>query len=194
MFPKSPAGGEGSERFELDVLTHELSARVSLDREERANYSLIVQASNDCLREPLRVARFDAKDNSLLQLDVRVQDENDNRPRFAKPVFTGGVTTESRFGTVFMQVRAVDADAGPNGLVRYAIRGEQRANEAEALDSVRAEPFAIDEQTGEISLNFDPQRDMKGYFEFDVLANDTGGLQDTARVKVRFSFLRPRKI
>lgn len=39
-------------------------------------------------------------------------------------------------------------------------------------------------ENGEISLNFDPQLNMKGYFEFAVLANDTDNLQDTAKVKI----------
>ena len=47
---------------------------------------------------------FDSKDNSLLQVDVRVLDVNDNPPRFVSRVFTGGVTTEANFGTTFMKV------------------------------------------------------------------------------------------
>ena len=171
----------------MDVLTHELTPKVRLDREEKANYSLIVQASNDCLREPRRVDRFYSADNSLLRLDIRVMDENDNAPQFYKRVFTGGVTTESRFGTSFMQVRALDADEGENGRLHYEIIGPQKASQAESLDAVGSEPFVIDPDTGEISLNFDPQKDMKGYFEFDVRANDSGGLSDTALIKVIFA-------
>ena len=40
----------------------------------------------------------------------------------------------------------------------------------------------VDRDTGAIQLNFDPQQGMKGYFDFMVLVNDTGGLQDMARV------------
>lgn len=39
-------------------------------------------------------------DPSSLKADV-----NDNTPKFTKEVFTGGVTTESTFGTVFMNVK-----------------------------------------------------------------------------------------
>lgn len=53
------------------------------------------------------------------------------------------------------------------------------------LDNVRSDPFLLNKKTGEISLNFDPQKDMKGYFEFDVLGNDTDGYSDTAKVNVR---------
>ena len=43
-------------------------------------------------------------------------------------------------------------------------------------------PFVMDRDTGAITLNFDPQRQMKGYFDMEVFVNDTGGLSDTARV------------
>lgn len=52
----------------------------------------------------------------------------------------------------------------------------------EGLENLKREPFLVDSETGGVQLNFDPQKGMKGYFDFMVLANDTGGLKDTARV------------
>lgn len=52
------------------------------------------------------------------------------------------------------------------------------------MNTIKADPFLLDRDSGEISLNFDPQEDMKGYFEFQILANDTDGLSDSAIVKV----------
>lgn len=52
----------------------------------------------------------------------------------------------------------------------------------EGLDSLNQNPFLVDSETGAVQLNFDPQQGMKGYFDFMVLANDTDGLQDVARV------------
>ncbi|KAG9510252.1 Protocadherin Fat 4, partial [Fragariocoptes setiger] len=46
------------------------------------------------------------------------------------------------------------------------------------------ELFVINAHTGEIRLNFDPQKNMKGYFEFNVKVNDTDGLSDTAKVYI----------
>ncbi len=42
----------------------------------------------------------------------------------------------------------------------------------------------MDPSTGEISLNFDPQRGMKGYFAFGVRASDAAGHVDKARVQI----------
>ena len=98
-------GGNEDEKFNLDPVTHELTATSTLDREENKEYSLIVKATNDCLRKPKPVSQFDSKDNSLLQVVVKVKDVNDNSPKFVKSVFTGGVTTETDFGTIFMSVK-----------------------------------------------------------------------------------------
>lgn len=98
-------GGNMKHRFALDIFTHQLSATQILDREEQDNYTLIVQASDDCFHEPRPVTRFDPKDNTLLQVEISVIDINDNPPRFVSDVFTGGVTMEADFGAVFMAVR-----------------------------------------------------------------------------------------
>lgn len=175
---------EGEELFRLDTFTHELTATRLLDREAKSNYSLIVQATNDCFRVPQRVDRFDSKDNSLLQVLVGVRDVNDNAPKFVKPIFSGGITTDTDYGTIFMSVKAIDQDLGANSQVNYYIVSDVRRSLSEGLETMPFNPFKINQRTGEISLNFDPQKGMKGYFEFDVKANDTDGLSDTAKVFV----------
>ncbi|EEC14436.1 conserved hypothetical protein [Ixodes scapularis] len=177
-------GGNERGRFSLDLFTHQLSASEVLDREEESNYTLLVRASDDCFHEPRPVARFDSRDNTLLQVQITVLDVNDNPPRFVSPVFTGGVTMEADFGVVFMAVRAVDLDDGINSLVSYYLVGEIRRTLSEGLESLTGPPFLINHRTGELSLNFYPQRGMKGYFDLTVVANDTQGLQDSARVFV----------
>lgn len=72
-----------------------------------------------------------------------------------------------------------------NSKIRYSIVGSSQSNDAELLETIKSEPFVVNADTGEISLNFDPQRNMKlSFFEFDVMANDTDGLQDQAKVKI----------
>lgn len=50
------------------------------------------------------------------------------------------------------------------------------------MDNLQKPPFLVNIETGAIQLNFDPQKGMKGYFDFMVLANDTDGLQDISHV------------
>lgn len=175
-------GGNYLGRFKLDIFTHQLYTVEELDREEKQNYTLVVQASDDCFHQPKPVEKFDTRDNSLLQVHVGVRDVNDNPPKFVKRMFTGGITAETDFGTAFMVVKAVDCDVGKNSVITYYISGEIQRTLSEGLESLKAPPFIINKDTGVISLNFDPQKGMKGYFDFEIIANDTDGLFDTARV------------
>lgn len=122
------------------------------------------------------------EDGTLVQVHIAVLDINDNAPAFASKVFTGGLTTTTDFGAEIMHVLATDPDAAANAVVRYYLVGEVHRTLAEGLDAVARPPFLVDERTGAVVLNFDPQPDMKGYFDFIVLANDTAGQQDVAHV------------
>lgn len=41
---------------------------------------------------------------------------------------------------------------------------------SENLDNIRRSPFVVDPVSGIVKLNFDPQKGMKGYFDFKVEA------------------------
>jgi hypothetical protein len=79
-------------------------------------------------------------------------------------------------------VRAVDKDEGENARVRYYQTGEIKETLTEGLDSLQKPPFLVDRDTGMVQLNFDPQKGMKGYFDFMVKANDSKGHEDMAHV------------
>lgn len=129
---------------------------------------LLIKATEDCNTIPANESFFDSADDTLLKVVVRVSDVNDNPPRFISRVFTGGVTTEADFGTQFMHVKAVDLDVGDNAAVSYYQIGKIQMTLSEGLDDVKSKPFLVDRLTGAVSLNFDPQRGMKGYFDFMV--------------------------
>lgn len=168
--------------FHLNNKTHELTILESLDREKVEEHVLLIKATEDCSNQPPNQNYFNDSDDTLLKVVVTVTDINDNPPKFISKVFTGGVTTEADFGTQFMNIKAVDLDMEENANVNYYQIGKIQMTLTEGLDDIRIQPFLVDKLTGAVSLNFDPQRGMKGYFDFMVLANDTDGLQDTARV------------
>lgn len=39
---------------------------------------------------------------------------------------------------------------------------------SEGMENIQHPPFLVDRDTGGVHLNFDPQRGMKGYFDFMV--------------------------
>lgn len=104
----------------------------------------------------------------LVRVTINVQDENDNAPKFIGKVFSGGVTTSANFGSKVLTLNATDLDDGPNALIWYYRVGDIRNTLSEGLDHLQAPPFLIEPETGDILLNFDPQKGMKGYFDFMV--------------------------
>ncbi|KAG1683802.1 Cadherin-23 [Nymphon striatum] len=175
-------GGEGKEKFPLDPFTHEIKTAVELDREKQSIYKLIIRATDDCFSIPAQISAFSSRDDTLLHLQIEVDDVNDNAPKFIKTIFTGGVTTETDFGTIFMNLKATDEDRGVNSIISYFLEGEIISTLSNELEKIKDQPFLVDKDTGDISLNFDPQKGMKGYFEFRVKANDSSGLFDTSKV------------
>ncbi|CAB0015650.1 unnamed protein product [Nesidiocoris tenuis] len=180
------AGNEDN-NFEIEPISHQITTIRELDREEKEIHTLLVKASEDCTKAPPKFSNATlsenaVRDDTILKLLIWVVDTNDNAPHFVKRVFTGGVSTEAEFGTEALQVKAEDPDVSVNAELSYYIDGEIRTTLSEEMDNVQVPPFVIDKSTGSVFLNFDPQKGMKGYFDFTVYVNDTGGLADSAHV------------
>lgn len=123
-----------------------------------------------------------ADDATFVRVIVHVQDINDSPPVFLQKIFTGGIATSADFGTEIMTIRAADADVGENALCSYFQVGKTHRTLTEGLETIKDQPFLIDQDTGSVKLNFDPQKDMKGYFDFTVMVKDKDGFNDTAHV------------
>ncbi|XP_044756938.1 cadherin-23 [Coccinella septempunctata] len=175
-------GGNEEELFELDKFQHTLTILKPLDREEQSAYLLLVKATEDCSATPRSDGFFDPNDDTQLKVIVNVTDVNDNPPHFLHRVFTGGVSTATDFGTRFMSVKAYDADIGRNAEIKYYLIGKIQMTLTEGLENIHKPPFVVDQDTGDVILNFDPQQGMKGYFDFMVMVNDTDNLRDMSRV------------
>ncbi|CAH1646513.1 unnamed protein product [Spodoptera littoralis] len=172
--------GDEDNVFDLHRSTHRLTTQKPLDREQKSEYSLTILASEDCVTKPKYDEEVDGV--STLKVHVIINDVNDNAPKFVSNIFTGGITTEADFGIEFMNVKAIDLDEGENAKISYYLIGDVKETLTEGLENLAVSPFLVNVETGAVSLNFDPQKGMKGYFDFKVLANDTGGLQDEAHV------------
>jgi len=69
-------------------------------------------------------------------VDIAVLDANDNRPEFERSVYEVRVPESAPVGSVLVQVKARDRDAGLNGNVRYKF-SRHTAHEYAALFSIR---------------------------------------------------------
>ena len=176
---------EGSQGlFDLNPYSHDMMAVRPLDRETNAMHKLVIKATEECHQKPANILKFDSSDDSLLELVVFINDQNDNSPEFTQKFFTGGISTDIDFGTTFMQVSAEDPDFGLNAQLEYFICSQITPISYEGTDLNSTTAFAMDPVTGSIQLNFDPQKNQKGYFSFDVCVRDIGGNNDSAKVYI----------
>lgn len=68
-----------------------------LDFEKKSSYKLEIIAYDRGADENQR--------STSAMMNINVQDVNDNSPQFPKKLFTGGVTTQADFGSVFMKIK-----------------------------------------------------------------------------------------
>ncbi|XP_073684941.1 protocadherin-15b [Garra rufa] len=128
---------------------------VPLDREKRAQYDLVVQAS-DGAKDPRRTS---------VTLSIKVLDVDDNSPTFSQPAYHVTLPENSPVGMIILNISAVDPDLDAN--VTYRIRTEEAR-----------EMFAVNPITGELkvlhSLDFEKLLPNRTTWTFVVEAMDGG--------------------
>ncbi|XP_077365206.1 cadherin-7-like [Festucalex cinctus] len=163
--------GEGATSiFTIDENTGDIHATKRLDREVQAYYTLQAQAVD-------RLSNLPVEPRS--EFVVKVQDINDNEPKFLDGPYFAGVPEMSPLGTMVVQVAATDADDptyGNSARVVYSI--------------VHGQPyFSVEPKTGVIRTalpNMD--RETRDQYVLVIQAKDMvgqmGGLSGTTSVTV----------
>uniref|UniRef100_A0A5S6QP45 Uncharacterized protein n=1 Tax=Trichuris muris TaxID=70415 RepID=A0A5S6QP45_TRIMR len=158
--------GNGS-LFEIEPTTGEVRLLQPLDREEKANYTLLVQATD---------AGFPAL-TSTATVFVNVIDLNDNAPVFAEPYYHGEVVENRAPGDALLRLVATDADEGANGHVVYKL-----------LDS--NVPFVLNRETGTLTATEPLDREDKSMWILRAVADDCGPNSMTSEgVEIRITVI-----
>ncbi|KAG5268406.1 hypothetical protein AALO_G00212250 [Alosa alosa] len=163
--------GEGaSSIFTIDENTGDIHATKRLDREVQAYYTLRAQAVDSLTSRPVEPES---------EFVVKVQDINDNEPKFPDGPYTAGVSEMSPLGTQVVQVTATDADDPTYG------------NSARVIYSIiEGQPyFSVEPKTGIVRTalpNMD--RESRDQYLLVIQAKDMvgqmGGLSGTTSVTV----------
>uniref|UniRef100_A0A672FHV2 Cadherin-12 n=1 Tax=Salarias fasciatus TaxID=181472 RepID=A0A672FHV2_SALFA len=171
---KYTLSGEGAGSiFTIDQTTGDIHALRSLDREEKPYYTLRAQAVDINTNRPLEPES---------EFVIKVQDINDNEPKFLEGPYTASVPEMSPVGTYVTQVTATDADDPTYG------------NSARVVYSIlHGQPyFSVDPKTGVIKTalpNMD--REVKEQYQVLIQAKDMGGqlggLAGTTTVNISLS-------
>ena len=154
--------------FYIDPSTGEIFTNSSLDREEVAFYSFLVEAT-------------DNPDNSSLQLSsttnvtVFIGDLNDNPPIFDQRSYEMSILDSILRNDEIIQVRATDRDSGTNGQIVYSIFEQ---------DSRNPNALRINSETGVVyrfrRIRFEDQNE----FRVTLRATDGGGIHDSVPLTV----------
>ncbi|KAM5157665.1 cadherin-7 [Mantella aurantiaca] len=163
--------GEGAGTiFNIDEFTGDIHASKRLDREEQAYYTLRAQALDRQTNKPVEPES---------EFVIKVQDINDNEPKFLDGPYIAGIPEMSPVGTSVLQVTATDADDPTYG------------NSARVIYSIlQGQPyFSVEPKTGVIRTalpNMD--REAKDQYLLVIQAKDMvglmGGLSGTTSVTV----------
>ncbi|XP_069469754.1 cadherin-20 [Ambystoma mexicanum] len=167
------SGDGAGTMFTIDDTTGDIHAIQRLDREERAQYTLRAQALERRTNKPLEPES---------EFIIKIQDINDNEPKFLDGPYVASVPEMSPVGTSIIQLTATDADDPTYG------------NSARVVYSIlQGQPyFSVDTRTGVIRTaltNMD--REARESYEVIVQAKDMGGqlggLAGTTTVNITLS-------
>ncbi|XP_006884558.1 PREDICTED: protocadherin-23 [Elephantulus edwardii] len=136
--------------FAINETSGRLSTTRSLDREHIEAFTLVILCSD--LGDPAR--------NSVMQLQVRVLDDNDHSPAFPTLHYQTSIREDTETGTVVLQLTAVDEDEGLNGQIQYFLIDET------------AGTFTIDPVAGTVRTAHTLDREARSQHIFKVVARD----------------------
>lgn len=157
--------GNTDEYFSINETSGELSTTRALDREQVNNFALVILCSD--LGDPPR--------SSLVQLQVRVLDDNDHNPSFPMLQYQSFVREDADVGTVVLVLSAVDKDEGLNGQTEYFLTDEA------------AGAFTIDPVAGILRTGHALDREARSQYIFRAVARDCsiqGSRSTTVMIKV----------
>ncbi|XP_022622122.1 cadherin-7-like [Seriola dumerili] len=163
--------GEGATSiFTIDENTGDIHATKRLDREQQAYYTLRAQARDRNTNLPVEPES---------QFIIKVQDINDNEPKFLDGPYTARVSERSPVGTSVVTVVATDADDPTYG------------NSARLVYSIlQGQPyFSVEPKTGVVRTALpDMDREVRDQYLLVIQAKDMigqmGGLSGTTSVTV----------
>ncbi|KAM8732214.1 protocadherin alpha-8-like isoform 7-T7 [Acanthopagrus schlegelii] len=162
-----------NDHFSLDIqssgdqsVSAELVLQKALDREKQAVIELTLTAIDG--GKPPKTG--------TLHIQINVLDVNDNSPLFSKSLYKVQVVENANIGTALLTLTATDLDDGVNGQLVYSIVGRGRLSPDDT--------FALNDNTGEISVKGNINYEENQAYEVRVQARDKGTPPRIAHSKV----------
>lgn len=170
--------GSASHLFQLEKECRILRLTQELDREEIASHEIRIIATNNA-NGPTTPLAPDSR--SQLIVRIKVNDVNDNPPKFRQSSYSAGITVNDYPGKILFEVIADDPDE--DDVISYSIDETSLQTHGENLPTSPF-PFAISREAGQLSLGVQIQDRMKGHFNFRIVATDLGKVHGLMNVLV----------
>lgn len=175
--------------FTLDRSDGTLYANKSFDREQKAEYNLLVIANNDPNFFPKQEdIEFDEADRSKAAINVTIRDLNDNEPVFEHPVYYAAVSAVSEVNSFVINVTAKDLDAGVNGSLTYYIKASNlfKFGSNRSSGSIIPSPFNITYSGGLYTATHLLENNQHR-FVIEIVARENAHPEREAKTKVYVS-------
>ena len=139
----------------------------SLDREYKAVHELVLIALDQGTPQALE---------GNVTIIVKVDDVNDNSPKFLNPSVTAKVLENAQKGSLVIYLSAFDPDEGANGRVVYSFSNETERQYGDL--------FKIKPNAGKIILKGKLDYEKRAQYSLEVIARDQGSGSFPATAKV----------
>jgi protocadherin-16/23 len=159
--------GNDNNLVEINRNTGVVILQRSLDYDVVDSYRFVVRAQEESNGVDL------PKLWNLTTVEMILEDDNDNEPKFLFSLYMGTVGENEPIGTTVCTIRAVDLDKGIYGKLQYSI-----------LDGDGKDKFVIAPSTGVVTTNTVFDYESKSRYYITVRANDIGGKASTARLQI----------
>ncbi|XP_055782676.1 protocadherin alpha-3-like isoform X26 [Salvelinus fontinalis] len=152
-----------NEHFSLDVQN---------GGEQSVSAELVLQKALDREKQPVIQLTLTAVDggkppqSGTLPIVVNVIDSNDNSPSFSKPLYKVSVPENIPFGTTVLTLSATDLDEGLHSKLVYSFVERGNLNPADI--------FALNPDTGEMTVKANLDHEVNAAYEIRVQATDQG--------------------
>ncbi|XP_048512093.1 fat-like cadherin-related tumor suppressor homolog isoform X4 [Athalia rosae] len=162
------------EIFYINKLTGEIVTKRKLDRESQKVYELPVMATDG------------GGKSGFVMVRVKVGDENDNSPIFLLKEYKATIHSNLSVNTVFLRVKALDADEDDAGKIEYSIYDKQNSDAKDI--------FGINAETGALFLKKSALPRENQLFQLFIRAEDKGAISHYADVPLNIYIVGPQDV
>lgn len=166
--------GNSKNYFDIDRNTGDVFVKSVLDCDlDVSEHNLVVKAQDGAKSPDRQLA-------TVKLLKIRLEDVNDNTPRFPVSEYLEFVGENEPVGALVFTAKATDADRGPYGQLNYSIASS--ASYSGADDSWKM--FKIDALSGLVTTNTVFDYEARSKYTFTIIASDAGDKNTKVRVKI----------